>query len=288
MNTAFIQYLAALLLFATNGIVASQIDLASYEIVLTRTWLAFLVLLAACLVTREKAEFFRYKKDTAMLLLCGVTMGIGWSLLYEAYVYVGVSIATLLIYIGPMIVLATGPFLFGEKWTRPLVVSVIMVVCGMLCLNDITAGGVLHPWGLFCGALSAVTYASKIILGKKAMHLPKLSATLLTLMGACAVVTVFVLVKQGALPTISEDDYLPIFILGAVNTGLGYCLYFPAIRCLPVRTVSVCGYIEAIAAVVFSMLLLGESLSLVQLIGGALILGGSVYCEYRARHGQGA
>ncbi len=283
MNTAFIQYLAALLLFATNGIVASHIDLASYEIVLTRTWLAFLVLLIVCLMTREKAEFLRYKKDTAMLLLCGMTMGIGWSLLYEAYVYVGVSIATLLIYIGPMIVLATGPFFFGEKWTRSLVFSVIMVVCGMLCLNDISAGGVLHPWGLLCGALSAVTYASKIILAKKAVRLSGLSATLVTLMGASIVVTAFVLIKQGTLPAISTDDYLPIFILGAVNTGLGYCLYFPSLRGLSVRTVSVCGYIEPIAAVGFSMLLLGESLSLIQLIGGTLILCGSVYCEYSAR-----
>ena len=265
---------------------ASYIDLASYEIVLTRSWLAFIVLFVVCLVTREKAEFLRYKKDTAMLLLCGVTLGIGWSLLYEAYVYVGVSIATLLIYIGPMIVLATGPFLFGEKWTGSLVLCIIAVICGMLCLNDITAGGVLHPWGLLCGALSAVTYASKIILAKKAVRLSGLSATLLTLLGASIVVTAFVLFKQGTFPTVSADDYLPIFVLGAVNTGLGYCLYFPSLRGLSVRTVSVCGYIEPIAAVVFSMLLLGESLSLVQFVGGALILGGSIYCEYSARKKQ--
>ncbi|MBQ2113582.1 MAG: DMT family transporter, partial [Selenomonadales bacterium] len=64
-------------------------------------------------------------------------------------------------------------------------------------------------------------------------------------------------------------------------------LYFSSMQKLPVRTVSICGYIEPIAAVVFSMLLLGESLSLVQLIGGVLVLGGAVYGEYSARKEKG-
>ncbi len=282
LSLPFLKYLAAVLLLGTNGIVASHIDLASYEIVLTRAYLGSIFLVALCLITRERADFLRYKKDAVMLLVSGMTLGVGWSAMYEAYVRVGVGIATLLNYAGPMIVLAASPFLFGEKWTRSLVVSVIMVIGGMICLNQNAAGGSLEPIGLLCGILSAVMYAAMVILTKKATRISGLSATLLSLLGASIVVTAFVLAKQGALPTVLPDDYLPVLILGIVNTGFCCYLYFSAMQKLPVRTVSVCGYIEPIAAVVFSMLLLGESLSLIQLIGGALVLGGSVYCEYSA------
>lgn len=288
LSLPFLKYLAAVLLLGTNGIVASHIDLASYEIVLTRAYLGSIFLVVLCLVTREKADFFRYKKDTVMLLVSGMTLGVGWSAMYEAYVRVGVGIATLLNYAGPMIVLASSPFLFGEKWTRPLLFSVLMVICGMVCLNRDAAGGSLEFIGLLCGILSAVMYAAMVILTKKATRISGLSCSLLSLLGASIVVTAFVLFKQGALPTVLPDDYLPVAMLGIVNTGFCCYLYFSSMQKLPVRTVSVCGYIEPISAVVFSMLLLGESLSLVQLIGGALVLGGSVYCEYSARKGKGA
>ena len=288
LSLPFFKYLAAVLLLGTNGIVASHIDLASYEIVLTRAYLGSIFLLLLCLVTREKADFLRYKKDTLMLLVSGMTLGVGWSAMYEAYVRVGVGIATLLNYAGPMIVLASSPFLFGEKWTRPLAVSAVMVVCGMVCLNQNAAGGSLEAVGLLCGILSAVMYAAMVILTKKAVRISGLSATLLSLLGASVVVTAFVLAKQGALPTVLPDDYLPVLMLGIVNTGFTCYLYFSAMQKLPVRTVSICGYIEPISAVVFSMLLLGEVMSPAQLVGGALVLGGAVYGEYSARQGRSA
>jgi drug/metabolite transporter (DMT)-like permease len=203
--------------------------------------------------------------------------------MYEAYVRVGVGIATLLNYAGPMLVLASSPFLFGERWTRPLLISVVMVICGMVCLNQNVAGGSLDFIGLLCGILSAVMYAAMVILTKKAIRISGLSATLLTLLGASVVVTAFVLAKQGTLPTVLPEDYLPVAMLGIVNTGFTCYLYFSSMQKLPVRTVSVCGYIEPISAVVFSMILLGEVMSSAQLIGGALVLGGAVYGEYSAR-----
>lgn len=283
LSLPFFKYLAAVLLLGTNGIVASHIDLASYEIVLTRAYLGSIFLAVLCLVTHEKMAFLRYQKDTIMLLVSGMTLGVGWSAMYEAYVRVGVGIATLLNYAGPMIVLAASPFLFGEKWTRPLILSVIMVIGGMGLLNQNAAGSSLDSIGLLCGILSAVMYAAMVILTKKATCISGLSCSLLTLLGASIVVTAFVLAKQGALPTVSAGDYLPVLMLGIVNTGFTCYLYFSAMQKLPVRTVSICGYIEPISAVVFSMLLLGESLSLVQLLGGAFILGGAIYGEYSAR-----
>ena len=52
---------------------------------------------------------------------------------------------------------------------------------------------------------------------------------------------------------------------------------------LPAQTVSVCGYLEPLAAVVLSALLLGEAFSPAQAIGVVLVIGGAVYAECGAR-----
>ncbi|MBQ2413047.1 MAG: DMT family transporter, partial [Anaerotignum sp.] len=67
----------------------------------------------------------------------------------------------------------------------------------------------------------------------------------------------------------------PVFLLGLVNTGVGCYLYFSAISRLPVQTVAVCGYLEPLAAVVLSAILLGEGMGLIQILGTVLILGGA-------------
>lgn len=82
-NISFIKYFSALLLFGTNGIVASLIDLESNQIVLYRTFLGSLILFAIFLITRNKFSFFRHKKDFFFLCLSGISMGASWLFLYE-------------------------------------------------------------------------------------------------------------------------------------------------------------------------------------------------------------
>ena len=72
-------------------------------------------------------------------------------------------------------------------------------------------------------------------------------------------------------------------MLGLVNTGLGCYLYFSAIGRLRVQTVAVCGYLEPLSAVLFSILFLGETLRLPQVLGAVLILGGALWGELSAR-----
>ena len=74
--------------------------------------------------------------------------------------------------------------------------------------------------------------------------------------------------------------YLSALLLGVVNTGFGCWLYFSSIGALPVQTVSVCGYLEPLSAVFFSVLLLHEVLTPARWIGAAMILGGAMLAEF--------
>lgn len=68
-------------------------------------------------------------------------------------------------------------------------------------------------------------------------------------------------------------------LLGIVNTGIGYYLYFFSLSKVPVQTVAVCGYLEMLSAVFFAAVLPGEKMSLLQIIGAVFIIGGTMVGE---------
>lgn len=283
---AHIKYFAALLLFGTNGIVASHIALTSYEIVLLRTLIGSLLLLIIFLFHKGKLTFGKHKRQLLFLSIPGVAMGASWMFLYEAYQQIGVGIASLAYYCGPVIVMALSPLLFGEKLTPTKMIGFVAVLCGIYLVNGraLQEGGI--GWGLFCGGMSAIMYAAMVICNKKAACITGLENAMLQLIFSFITVDVFVYIKQGLFIRIESSDWAPILMLGLLNTGIGCYFYFSSIGKLPVQSVAVCGYLEPLSAVAFSVLLLHETLLPVQLIGAVLIIGGAVFSERSGKIGQ--
>ncbi len=61
MKKAYVKYISGLLLFGSNGIVASFIGLDSYEIVLLRTLIGSIILFAFLYIFRVRFSFMKYK-----------------------------------------------------------------------------------------------------------------------------------------------------------------------------------------------------------------------------------
>ena len=274
MKQAFIKYLLALLLFGTNGIVASRISLSSYEIVYLRTFIGSLFLIAMFLLSGHKITFYHHKKDFIFLILSGMAMGGSWMFLYEAYTQIGVSIASLAYYCGPIIVMILSPLLFKEKLTSGKILGFICVLAGLFLVNGRVLKSTDSPWGFICGIASALMYALMVIFNKKASSVKGLENSTVQLTVSFLTVALFVGMKQGFLIQIPSGSLLPIIFLGLVNTGIGCYLYFSSLSRIPVQTISVCGYLEPLSAVCFSAIFLKEQLSLLQFIGAILILGG--------------
>jgi len=278
MNTTLLRYLAALLLFGSNGIIASYILLNSYEIVFLRTLIGSVFLLLLFFCSRKKLTFYRKKTDFIYLSISGISMGTSWIFLYEAYTRIGVSIASLCYYCGPVIVMILSPILFHEKLTSGKITGFLAVLSGIFLVNGY-AGTTENHWGLFCGIASAFLYACMVIFNKKAAGITGLENTILQLFTAFLTVSVFTCSKQGFSLHIPADSILPILILGIVNTGIGCYLYFSAIDRISVQTVAICGYLEPLSAVLFSVLILHETFLPLQVLGAVLIIGGAVLGE---------
>ena len=284
MNIALAKHLFSLLLFGSNGIVASRIDLTSYEIVFLRCLLGSLLLGAIVLAARKPLGFLREKRAALLIAASGAAMGASWMFLYEAFTQIGVSFATLTYYCGPVILVALSPLLFKESLTRLKLLALAMVAGGAALLNGpLALGG--SGWGLFCGLMSAISYVAMVALNKKASGVSGMENTLLQLVAALVTVATFLLWKQGLRLSVAAEDWPYILVLGLLNTGYACWLYFSSIGKLPVQTVAVCGYVEPLSAVLFSVALLGETMSPWQTLGAVLIFSGAVFSQMKRAQG---
>jgi len=287
MKKSYIKYLSALLLFGSNGIIASRISLSSYEIVLSRTLIGGLFLIAVYALGKNKPVFLKDKKTALYLLISGIAMGANWLFLYEAYKQIGVSISTLACYCGPVILMALAPLIFEEKTTPAKIIGILSVLIGMFCVYGAELMKNGFSWGLVFGILSAVMYPVMVIFNKKAENVSGVENSMSQLVVAFFIVSLFTLIKDGGVFSVPKDSLLPILFLGIVNTGLGCYLYFSSLSALPAQTVAICGYLEPLSALGFSALFLHERLTSVQLIGALLVLGGAAFAElFRSRRKQ--
>lgn len=279
MKKQYFKYITALLLFGSNGIVAGNIHISSYEIVFWRTMLGSILLILILFFSKQKLQLMNNKKDCLFISLSGIAMGASWIFLYEAYEQIGVSLASLAYYCGPVIVMILSPVVFGEKLTAVKVTGFLTVIIGIFLVNGGISDAGLHKQGLVCGILSAVMYSLMVIMNKKAVNVKGLENSAIQLFVSFVTVAFFVGIKTGFTLEISRPDWIWTIILGLVNTGMGCYFYFSSIAYLPVQTVAILGYLEPLSAVILAVVILGESLLPVQIIGAALIIGGAILGE---------
>lgn len=276
---SFLKYLLATLLFGSNGIVSSHIALSSYEIVLFRTLLGSAFLIALFLLTGGRFHIKEYRRDFIFVLLSGLAMGASWMFLYEGYQQIGVGMATLLYYTGPVFVMILTPIIFKEKLTVPKVIGFVIVFIGIILINGISGGQRISAWGLLCALFSALTYTALVILNKQSKHIVGMENAAIQLCGSFAVVAIFVGIKEHFAFTVLPMDWPWILLLGVINTGIGCYLYFSALSKLSVQTIAICGYMEPLSAVLLAALLLSERMSPMQIAGAVCIIGGAMLGE---------
>lgn len=275
----YIKFFIGLILFGGNGVVSNHIAMTSYQIVFFKTLIGSIFLLLTFLVTGNKFTFFKHWKDFGFVAISGLSMGVCWLFLFEAYVRIGVGLSSLLYYCGPIIVMALSPVLFKERLRPSIIFGFAVVLAGVVLVNGnvFMEGGSM--FGLFCGAMTGVMYVTLVISNKFVKEMAGIENSLWTLIFSFVAVTVYTVVTGGCSLVIPSGSIVPTLVLGIVNTGLGCYCYFSSIGKLPVQTVAVCGYLEPLSAVILSILFIGEVMTGLQGIGVVCIIGGAVYCE---------
>ena len=269
-------------IFGTIGLFVRNIPLPSGEIALYRAVLAALLIGGFLLVTKQKIPFSKIKKEIPLLVLSGVAMGFNWILLFEAYKYTTVSVATLSYYFAPVIVTVACPILFKEKMNVKQWVCFLMSTIGIVLIAGIgdLSQGSSHLKGIAFGLGAASLYATVILVNKFIKNVEGIHRTFLQFIAAIIVLVPYVLLTDGVnLQSLNGKGWAFLLVIGLVHTGITYCLYFSSLKELPGQKAAILSYIDPLVAVLISVVVLNEKMTVMQIVGGLLILGFTLWNE---------
>lgn len=291
MNKAMtprLMLIASMVIFGTLGPFVRNIPVASGELALYRAALAALLIGAFLLLTRQKIPFAAIRREVPLLLISGMAMGINWILLFEAYKYTTVSVATLSYYFAPVIVTVVCPILFKEKLTGRQILCFVMSTLGLVLITGIgEVGGGRGMIGILFGLGAAVFYAAVILLNKFIRNVEGIHRTFLQFLAAIVILLPYVLMTGGmTLGGMNAVGWANLLIVGLVHTGLTYCMYFSSLKELPGQKAAILSYIDPLVAVLISVTVLGETMTAQQAIGGVLILGFTLWNEIAPGSGK--
>lgn len=284
-KSAILRLTAAVLLFGTIGIFRAYTPLPSGLLSMSRGLIGAAFLFLIMLFTHAKISGTAIRKNFVLLAISGAMIGANWILLFEAYNYTTVPIATLCYYMAPIFVILASPIVLKEQLTGAKLLCTLIAFIGIILVvfgsDDGAGGGKNHFVGILCGLGAAALYAGDILINKVVDGVTAQERTLVQLATAGIVCIPYTLLAEnlGAVEFTATSIVL-LVIMGVVHTGIAYTLYFGSMKQLAAQTVALLSYIDPVASVILAVLLLpGSVLTAAGWIGAVLVLGAAVISE---------
>ena len=283
-NYAKIRFSAAMAVFGTIGIFVRYINMPSALIAMVRGYVGFLFLLLLMTLAKKPLEKDSMRRNFWRLAFSGALIGVNWILLFEAYRYTTVAVATLCYYMQPVFLTLASPLALKEKLSPKKLACVLAAVFGMTFVSGVwngTSGGAAGIWGIILGLLAAGFYTGVILMNKTLTKMDASQQTMVQLLFAAVAATPYVLlrVRPGEM-TLTVHGILLLLFVGAFHTGLAYVLYFSQLSAIPAQSAAILGYIDPVVAIILSAVLLREPLGMMELAGAVLILGSAFISEW--------
>lgn len=274
----------SMLIFGTIGIFRRHIPLPSGLLSFVRGAIGSVFLLAFIKLRGGKIRHGLPRRVLLLLVLSGALMGFNWILLFEAYNYTTVAIATLCYYMEPTIVVLLSPVFFRERLTPKKLICAAAAFAGMILVSGASGEGMPQGnalIGILFGLSAAVLYASVVIINKMIRNVDPYEKTILQLASASICLLPYLFATgQFSNVELTTSSLVLVLIVGLVHTGIAYMLYFGCTDGLQAQTIAIMSYLDPVSALFFSAFLLQEPLSPAALPGAALILGAALVSEW--------
>ncbi len=203
---------------------------------------------------------------------------------FAALELIPVNTAILLEYMAPLL-LVLWVWARTRRMPRAVVlIGSVVAVAGLVLVVSPRGGAQLNPAGLLLAALATVGCAVYyVVAARPSQGLPPvafassgllLGSLVLGLVSLTGVVPFTMSFGSVRLFDSVVPWWVPLLVVGVIATALAYATSIAASEMLGSRLASFVGLLEVIAAAFYAWILLGESLGILQLFGGVLILVG--------------
>jgi drug/metabolite transporter (DMT)-like permease len=288
--------LAATALWGINGSLAKAAlssGLSSLRLTEVRSTGAALILVGALAIMRARTLRIT-RAELPFLFLFGV-VGLAFvQLFYFIAIHrLEIGVALLIQYVAPVLIALWARLVLKEPVRRRVWAALILALGGLSLVVDLWSGVALDGLGVLAALASAVTFALYILLAESAVA-RRDPVSLLALGFTFAALFWAVVQPWWSFPTEYLNDRvsldgalfsatLPVWVLlvGVVLVGtiVPFLLLLWALRHLSATRAGVTAMFEPVAGALVAYALLGESLTAVQLVGGAIVLAGILLAQ---------
>jgi drug/metabolite transporter (DMT)-like permease len=202
---------------------------------------------------------------------------------FAALERIDASLLALLVYTYPALVTVAAIVLGRERASRRKAAALVLASAGLALVLTGAAAGELDPLGTLLGLAAAVVYTTYILTSEGvAGRVSPLVLSALVSSGAAAMLTLAGAVSGGLnTGALSAAGFGWLAGIAVISTVAALSLFFAGLRLVGPTTASILSTAEPLTAVLLAFLVFGESLSAVQLAGGALVLAGVLVLSAR-------
>lgn len=217
------------------------------------------------------------------LVLGVLNIGAFFYFLFVAAYHLPGGVAAIVMSVQPMIVLLLGLGLLGER-IRPLQLLACLVGAIGVALLVLQPSARLDATGVLAGLAGAASMATGIVLVKRWGRPAGVSVLTFTgwqLVVGGAVLAPLALWTEGMPPVLTARNWLGFGFLGIVGALFAYVIWFRGIQRLPALTVSFLSFASPLTATLLGFAILGQRLSLMQMLGAAAVVAAVVIVQLR-------
>lgn len=202
---------------------------------------------------------------------------------FQAISMTSLSIAAVLLYTAPAVVMVLSFFLFQERFTGRKIVSLLLTFLGcVLVTGVVTDSGNITGIGILTGFGAGVGYALYSIFGRYAIEkgYHALTITFYTFLVAAAGTLFFAdLPRIYAVASTNIGLFGLCMALGIVCTVLPYLTYTLGLRYVDNSRASILASVEPVTATLLGVLLYEEKVTVSGLLGVALVVAALIVCN---------
>jgi drug/metabolite transporter (DMT)-like permease len=214
------------------------------------------------------------------LVLMGAVGYGGMSMLYaNAIHFLPASLTGMLLYTYPALVTLLAVLVGDERFTYQKGAALLLCSAGLLLLLGASFDGVRLE-GVLSVLGAAVIYSAYIILGNRILkNLDPLVTSLYVCASAGLAFLLYGVVTGELILTMTPAGWFSILGIAVLPTLFGVIGFFAGLRLIGATDASIISTLEPLITVLLSALILGESITALQGVGGAVLLFGAVVLQ---------
>ncbi len=281
-NKGALQIHIAVFLFGFAGLFGKFLSCSPLYIVLGRTFFAFIALFIYSRLISKTILFAFGKKEFFFFMLQGILLALHWWSFFFSIQISSVAVGLVTFSTFPLFVTFLEPLCFREKIKTmdifiagAVFIGILLVIPEFDFSNNVTRGG-------FYGIVSGFTFAVLALVNRRNARISdSIAVAFYQNLFAALFLTIPVLLLKIPLPLISD---LPnLIFLGVVCTALAHTLFIQSLTFIRAQTASVIAGLEPVYGIVLAFFILNETPGIRTLVGGAVIIGTTVFAGYLSR-----